>query len=103
LYHTLASTFFFFVFIELGTGYATNQIARLNYYLYFATRKTNYKKTADKLLPIISSKLSRKGGIAKLYKDKEKNVLASVWYKHNKLLQRLISSKTDYFTITKGL
>jgi len=91
-----------FGLIELGSGYSTNQMARLNYYLYFTTGEKKYKETADALLPAIASRLKRGNGIAKLYAHKTKNDLATMWYEHNKLLKGTNMRSKDYFTITKS-
>lgn len=86
-----------FGLIEIASGYATNQITRLNYYLYFETGDEKYKNFADKQIPQIEKRLTRKEGIAKLYKDQTPNALATMWYEHNKLLQKITSM--NYFEL----
>ena len=87
-----------FGLIEIGSGYSTNQLARLNYYLYFETGNNTFKNFGDSLLPVIANKLKRGNGIAKLYRQKEKNNLATMWHKHNQLLKTL-SPKDHYFDL----
>ncbi len=82
--------------VEMGSGYSSNQVSRLLYYLYFLTGNVEFKQKADILLPRIKQKLSRENGIAKLYFQHRKNDLATMWYEHNLLLEKLKHSN-EYF------